>query len=812
MRTCCFSTVDNSRLLVWCLVILAVASYTLSQTNTSVDSKCTKNRKGLPACNFNNRNCYNEGRVGKPAWTLVKIGENGPVTPYEKGYVHLDANVSNGKPRKMSAQIGPGRKAICVQFFYATAGSSKVPISFYISDGPVYVSVYKTEAQTGGTWRNDTFSCCLPNIGNVKRIAIEATATENGTAAIDYVDIRQSNMPCENGELVCYPRLPSLIPSEPVNAPSCPSDGDKIDPLLSCDFNAIIKSAPEYCGWNATSGWDLRQKRDGTGTYDVIYASGVGDAILLNILPDHVESLCMEVQFSTPDIDEDLKNVFSVNIIAHDNTSVLWSTAYNYNGSRNSIWKRNSFEEALPRASGRQIQVHANAAGLKIDYIHVRTSDVDPTTVLHGETTGHWNTGQTATPTRVSTEVTTVAEEMLTFETPTMPVESTETTSQVASTSENMVDPPLTAPTAKNPFKSTEATTPHKETTPKPFKSTEATTPPKETARQPLKSTEATTPHKETTRQPLKSTEATTPPKETTRQPLKSTEATSPDKETTPEYRPHGSLTWRNNRNSGALEHKTNRDVDTCVNRKATTPYKETTPKSFKSTEATTLYAGTTPKSFKSTEATTPYKETTRQPLKSTEAISPDKETTPESFELTEATTPHEKTTRPSFGSSEAILRDSFPATKGSSESALLESTEWKTSVVPRCNRSSKSSEPTRIEQLPGLGVSSSLRSTTEQVFVNRNTTKTQSQTEQLPKTIAKSTSAPLPERPPGEKEISTSLPNSSKESNTTSKKKLWGIVWGVTGGLLVLVAGVAIFIVKRMCVPKNYSPKVTPL
>ncbi|GFS14468.1 zonadhesin [Elysia marginata] len=358
-----------------CLVVSVIA-WTLvapafSQAPQNVDGQCTRNRKGLNACNFNRRNCYTED---EKAWKHVKDGENGPVRPYEKGYVYLDANVSNGKPKMMSAQIGAGKKAICVQFFYVTTGSSKVPINFYIQDGPVYVPVYKTEAQTGGTWENDTFSCCLPNIESTKKIAIAASTTD-GIAAIDWVDMRQSNMPCENGELVCYPRLPSSIPSEPVNAPTCPSDGDKIDPLLSCEFNAKIKSSPEYCGWNATSGWDVRQKWDGTGVYDIIYATNQDNAILLNSIPDHVDSLCMEVQFSLQDRDEDLENVFSVHLLAQDNTSLPWAAAYSYSGQEGSIWKRNVFSGVLPRGQNRQVQIRSNRKGLKIDYIHIRVTD-----------------------------------------------------------------------------------------------------------------------------------------------------------------------------------------------------------------------------------------------------------------------------------------------------------------------------------------------------------------------------------------------------------------------------------------------------
>ena len=100
---------------------------------------------------------------------------------------------------------------------------------------------------------------------NHHQFAVEATSTEAGIAAIDYMDIRLSKMSCENNELVCYPPLPSQGPMDPPNnAPACPSNQEKLD-NLSCDFTAENKTSPQNCGWKVAPGWDIRQKWNGTG-------------------------------------------------------------------------------------------------------------------------------------------------------------------------------------------------------------------------------------------------------------------------------------------------------------------------------------------------------------------------------------------------------------------------------------------------------------------------------------------------------------------------------------------------------------------
>ncbi|GFR96576.1 hypothetical protein ElyMa_006301600, partial [Elysia marginata] len=61
----------------------AKKSTSLVAAPQNVDGQCTKNYKGLPACNFNRRNCYTEG---EKAWKHVKNDENGPVRPYESEF------------------------------------------------------------------------------------------------------------------------------------------------------------------------------------------------------------------------------------------------------------------------------------------------------------------------------------------------------------------------------------------------------------------------------------------------------------------------------------------------------------------------------------------------------------------------------------------------------------------------------------------------------------------------------------------------------------------------------------------------------
>ena len=64
--------------------------------------------------------------------------------------------------------------------------------------------------------------------------------------------------------------------------------------------------------------------------------------------------MCIEIQFATLDIKDDLENIFSVYILAL-NTSVLWGEAYNYDGKENSVWKRNYFHAPLPTGTDRKL-------------------------------------------------------------------------------------------------------------------------------------------------------------------------------------------------------------------------------------------------------------------------------------------------------------------------------------------------------------------------------------------------------------------------------------------------------------------------
>ncbi|KAK3778631.1 hypothetical protein RRG08_033411 [Elysia crispata] len=140
-------------------------------------------------------------------------------------------------------------------------------------------------------------------VGNILAVperpgcAVEARSTEAGIAAIDYMDIRLSKMSCENNELVCYPPLPSQGPMDPPNnAPACPSNQEKLD-NLSCDFTAENKTSPQNCGWKVAPGWDIRQKWDGTGQYDIIYSISTTEqnASLLSNIPNDLESMCLEI-------------------------------------------------------------------------------------------------------------------------------------------------------------------------------------------------------------------------------------------------------------------------------------------------------------------------------------------------------------------------------------------------------------------------------------------------------------------------------------------------------------------------------------
>ncbi|KAK3786965.1 hypothetical protein RRG08_020898, partial [Elysia crispata] len=136
--------------------------------------------------------------------------------------------------------------------------------------------------------------------------AVEATSTEAGIAAIDYMDIRLSKMSCENNELVCYPPLPSQGPMDPPNnAPACPSNQEKLD-NLSCDFTAENKTSPQNCGWKVAP-----------GQYDIIYSISTTEqnASLLSDIPNDLESMCLEIQFAIIDTEENLDHVFSIRVV-----------------------------------------------------------------------------------------------------------------------------------------------------------------------------------------------------------------------------------------------------------------------------------------------------------------------------------------------------------------------------------------------------------------------------------------------------------------------------------------------------------------
>ncbi|RUS81213.1 hypothetical protein EGW08_011007 [Elysia chlorotica] len=386
-----------------CCVILAPA---LALSYPEVDSKCTNVRTGLPACNFNAVSCFSEDKSLPKAWTHVKDPKDGPVAAHEKGYVYLDPQISQGKPRKMSAEISAGRQAICALFYFASTPGASVPVSVLIQNEDRYVPVMEFKAETDGKWNSANFSCCLPNLSQSKKFAIEAATSGKGTVAIDYVDMRISDMPCENGELVCYPPLPSQAQMEPSVAPSCPAKATERFQSLSCDFNARNKTSPDFCGWKAASGWEARQKWDGTGTYDIISSDSpdASETTLVNKIPDDLVSLCLEIQFRTLDMTDNLDNALSIRVIAAD-TSVLWGMAYNYELSKDSVWKRNSFDGLLPNATDREIQISSNVRGLKIDYIHVSASstrprDPDPA----NESAQTWRTSVTCPPDSLTVE------------------------------------------------------------------------------------------------------------------------------------------------------------------------------------------------------------------------------------------------------------------------------------------------------------------------------------------------------------------------------------------------------------------------
>ena len=91
---------------------------------------------------------------------------------FSEGYVYLDPKITQGEPRKMIGHISAGKKAVCVKFFYATKGNTSAPITFYIQNGLVYLPVHRVQANTGGKWLENNFSCCLPERNKEKKVSI----------------------------------------------------------------------------------------------------------------------------------------------------------------------------------------------------------------------------------------------------------------------------------------------------------------------------------------------------------------------------------------------------------------------------------------------------------------------------------------------------------------------------------------------------------------------------------------------------------------------------------------------------------------
>ncbi|RUS79042.1 hypothetical protein EGW08_013199, partial [Elysia chlorotica] len=157
----------QSLLASFCLNLVCWAAVS-SSVDKEIDPMCYNSRAGLPACNFDLGNCFREDAGVKPAWKVIKPGESGPVVPYQKSYVFLDPTESQGKPRMMKAFVSAGKRAVCVEFFYATAGNASAPVNIYIQDGGSLSLMHHVTANTGGDWKSDNFSCCLPNVQSVK--------------------------------------------------------------------------------------------------------------------------------------------------------------------------------------------------------------------------------------------------------------------------------------------------------------------------------------------------------------------------------------------------------------------------------------------------------------------------------------------------------------------------------------------------------------------------------------------------------------------------------------------------------------------
>ncbi|GFO28166.1 hypothetical protein PoB_005467100 [Plakobranchus ocellatus] len=355
-------------MIVVCTVIFAPSS------STDPDPQCTDSYAGFVACNFNNQNCYkeNSGWFQGKAWKYVKNGKNGPVEPHEGGYIYLDYEKSQGKPVRLEASISSGKTAMCGVFWYATSGPASAPITILLKDGAEYTVMHEVLADTNGTWQSSNFSCCLPNVNGKRSFIIEGTSNNESVVAIDYMDLRGSDMQCDNEDLVCYPRLPSMLSFEPEeDDPTC--SGKEDIAANSCDFDSEGKSDPDFCGWQHSSLWEARQKYDGSGKYDILFAPVEDDYFLKSNISDDIEALCVEIEFAIEDIGADLRNLFSL-IIHTANESIVWGQSYNYDGRDRTEWKRNSLVGCLPNEPDREIELRSNTKGLKIDYIHMRSS------------------------------------------------------------------------------------------------------------------------------------------------------------------------------------------------------------------------------------------------------------------------------------------------------------------------------------------------------------------------------------------------------------------------------------------------------
>ncbi|KAK3758167.1 hypothetical protein RRG08_027800 [Elysia crispata] len=372
------------RLLVLFWSISIIWSTSLSQSKDP-DPQCTTDRKGLPACNFNSRNCFAEPKGVQPAWRHVKDVDQGPVAPYEKGYVYLDPKITQGEPRKMIGHISAGKKAVCVKFFYATKGNTSAPITFYIQNGLVYSPVHRVQANTGGSWLENNFSCCLPERNKEKKIAIEATSTDDAIAAIDYVDVRTSDMTCKDEKLVCYPALddktPPKLPGEQTtkNAkdpnPRCTSARSG---LPACNFNSrncFAEQKGVQPAWRHVKNGDqgpVDPYEKGYIYLDPKITQGVPRKITGQISAGK-KAVCVKFFYAT-------KGNTSAPITFYIQNGLVYSPVHRVQANTGGSWLENNFSCCLPeRNKDKLLAIEATStddAIVAVDYVDVRTSDM----------------------------------------------------------------------------------------------------------------------------------------------------------------------------------------------------------------------------------------------------------------------------------------------------------------------------------------------------------------------------------------------------------------------------------------------------